>query len=338
MPEENSSPVNSKTAPDDSGIVFNIQHYTIHDGPGIRTEIFLKGCALKCKWCSNPESINVKPEVGLFNSQCIGFDKCGFCLKACPLCDQGVFFQFENRIVGIDRNTCNDCLLCVDACPADAIVAWGKEMSVKEVMSEVLDDIAFYEKSGGGVTISGGDPLIQWRFTLELLKQCKQNGIHTCLETELCCKPSILDELYPQTDLVITDIKHMNSSLHKEFTGVNNTLILKNIQKTAQVSKPLIIRIPIIPGFNDDRQNIKETAEFIDEVLNKKVLQVQLLPYRPLGLEKYESLGLEYPLKNLTSYDIQEQKKEMDFLVDLMRSFGIPAVSGSGEKIVNGPS
>jgi pyruvate formate lyase activating enzyme len=182
------------------------------------------------------------------------------------------------------------------------------------------------------VTISGGDPLIQWPFALEILKKCRRHGIHTCLETELHARPAIMDTLYPFTDMIITDIKHMNPEKHREYTGTDNTLILSNIRKTVDMKKPLIIRVPVIPGHNDDVENIGETARFIAETLGNAVLQVQLLPYRPLGLEKYDSLNIPYPLASLKP-DVKEQKDHLDRLVSLMQIFGVPAVAGSSEKI-----
>ena len=315
------------------GVVFNIQHFTIHDGPGIRTEIFLKGCALNCKWCSNPESIRAGLELGVFPDRCIGIPACGYCLAACPLCNQGVFFRSNDRIAGIDPDICTGCRQCADHCPADAIVVWGREMSVDEVMTEILADKAFYDKSGGGVTLSGGDPLIQWPFALEILKQCREHGIHTCLETELLCRPAVLDALYPYTDLLITDIKQMDPEKHRAYTGADNTLILQNIKKTVEMAKPLIIRIPVIPGHSNDPENIDRIAAFIAQDLDNQVLQVQLLPYRPLGLEKYASLNRPYPLEGLETPDIKAQKEELDHLVERLRRKGIPAVAGSSEKV-----
>ena len=315
------------------GYVFNIQKYTIHDGPGIRTEIFLKGCPLKCKWCSNPESMGIHPEVGVYSSRCIGIDKCGCCLKVCPELSKGTLFAAGNHIFGINRNVCLGCLKCADACPSNALMVWGKSLTVESVMKTILSDSEFYEKSGGGVTISGGEPLVQWGFTFELLKECRKNNIHTCLESSLHVRPEILEQSYPVTDMIITDIKHMNSEKHREYSGVGNELILNNITKTVEANKQLIIRIPVIPGHNNSEENIKTTARFISDRLGNRVTQVQLLPFRQLGVEKYESLGMQYGMNGFQAPPREVWEQNILFLVDVMKSYGIPAVAGSSNKL-----
>ena len=315
------------------GYVFNIQKYTIHDGPGIRTEIFLKGCPLKCKWCSNPESMGIHPEVGVYSSRCIGIDKCGCCLKVCPELNKGTLVAEGNHISGINRNVCLGCLKCADACPSNALMVWGKSLTVESVMKTILSDSEFYEKSGGGVTISGGEPLVQWGFTFELLKECRKNNIHTCLESSLHVRPEILEQSYPVTDMIFTDIKHMNSEKHREYSGVGNELILNNITKTVEANKQLIIRIPVIPGHNNSEENIKATARFISDRLGNRVTQVQLLPFRQLGVEKYGSLGMHYGMNGFPTPPREVWEQNILFLVDVMKSYGIPAVAGSSNKL-----
>ena len=315
------------------GYVFNIQKYTIHDGPGIRTEIFLKGCPLKCKWCSNPESMGIHPEVGVYSSRCIGIDKCGCCLKVCPELNKGTLVAEGNHISGINRNVCLGCLKCADACPSNALMVWGKSLTVESIMKTILSDSEFYENSGGGVTISGGEPLVQWGFTFELLKECRKNNIHTCLESSLHVRPEILEQSYPVTDMIITDIKHMNSEKHREYSGVGNELILNNITKTVEANKQLIIRIPVIPGHNNSEENIKATARFISDRLGNRVTQVQLLPFRQLGVEKYGSLGMHYGMNGFPTPPREVWEQNILFLVDVMKSYGIPAVAGSSNKL-----
>lgn len=311
------------------GIITNIQHFTIHDGPGIRTEVFFKGCPLRCKWCSNPEGLNPARQVGVFASRCIGLDKCGCCINACGKKTQASLFFRENMVAGINRDICTGCLKCADACPANALVVWGEQKSVDEIMLEVLADKDFYEKSGGGITVSGGEALRQWEFVMNVFKECRDHGIHTCLESALHSNPLSLDVVYPFTDLVISDIKVMDEAAHRKYTGAGNQRILKNIKKTVDMGMPLILRIPVVPDVNDNEENIRETAEFIINELGNKVQQVQLLAYRQLGIEKYETLGMEYPMAGRKLPERKVRDRAILDLVKLMTSYGVPAVAGA---------
>lgn len=315
-----------------TGVVFNIQQFTVHDGPGIRTEIFLKGCHLRCKWCSNPESFEVKSQVGVYPNSCIGISKCGKCLEACPKVKQGALVIEGDRIASINRDICNDCKKCQTVCPSAALKLWGKEMTVAQVMQRILDDKSFYDKSGGGVTVSGGESLYQWRFTREILKECREQGVHTCVETALCVKQDILEKILPYTDMIITDIKHMNTHVHKQYTDVGNELILSNIKWTVESGVPVVLRVPIIPDINDSEAHITQIADFITNELGNKVKQVQFLRFRRLGEEKYASLGIPY---NMTDINPDREKFETHIkkLVEIMSSRGIPAFAGTTHKI-----
>lgn len=319
------------------GVVFDIQRYTIHDGPGIRTEVFLKGCPLRCLWCSNPEGISPNLELGVYPEKCLGIDKC-IGISGQPKCIEACLKMFEKKGVtntkppliiedGIvakkDRNRCINCLECVKVCPSGALVTFGKVMTVEEVMNELKRDKPFYDSSGGGVTFSGGDPLVQHHFVLELLKESKRCGFHTCLETEAYAKWKIFEKIMPYVDMFLVDIKHMDSDKHKEYTGVGNELILENIKKLATSGIPIIVRTPIVPGYTDSEENIDATAKFISQ-LGSAVKQYQLLPYFSLMRQKYEALGLEYKLPKYGP-----SKEDLERLLAIAKSHNIPAVIGA---------
>lgn len=310
--------------------VTNVQRFTIHDGPGIRTELFLKGCSLRCEWCSNPETYERYPQVGVDSKKCIC---CGYCMEACAKHGRNALRIIDNKIGAIDRDLCDNCLLCEDECMSGALSIWGKKMTVEEGMKVIRRDRNFYEKSGGGVTLSGGEALLQWQFCRDLLKCCKEEGIHTCVETALHVNPKAIDEVAPYVDLFITDIKQMDSDIHKKYTGVGNKLILSNIKKIVEMEKPLIIRMPIIPGFNDNDEYIEAASAFILNELGNKPEQIQLLPYRPLGVEKAKTLGLPLQMKDMKIEDRESFSLQIREYVKRMNDKGIPATAGSREKI-----
>lgn len=311
------------------GIVFNIQRFTLHDGPGIRTELFLKGCPLRCDWCGNPESLKGSIELGVFNSKCLSLNKCGSCKESCP--DKSKLQFTHNKLSSIDSSKCKDCFICEKNCPSNAIRTWGKSMSVDECMNEILKDKGYYDRSGGGVTISGGEPLLQSDFVSLLLKKCKENSIHTCCESSLYSEWEDIEKILPFTDLIISDIKHIDTDIHKKYTGVNNYKILENLKKITSEKKELILRIPVIPGVNDDFKNIEKTADFIINELNRQIKCLQLLSFMRLGEEKYQSLGLPYKMKNL-NFDRIEFQKHINKIADYFNSRGINCLVGTKEK------
>lgn len=317
----------------EKGNLLGIQGFDVHDGPGIRTKVLFKGCPLKCLWCCNPEGRKNQLEIGVFSERCIGVDKCGWCLPVCTQYREPVLIVENCKVVGIDRQNCLTCFNCAEACPSGALKIFGKEMTVEEVMEEVLGDVDFYQNSGGGVTLSGGEPLVQWKFVLELLKECKKNDVHTCVETGMHCRKNVLDKILPYTDLIITDIKHMDSTQHKKLTGVNNRLILKNIIRTVERAVSLVIRIPIIPGCNNSEENIRATAEFIVNALDNLPRQVQLLPYRRWKRDRYRALDIENPIDNIELPEKLDYMGNVAHLVEVMKYYGVPAVAGTTHKI-----
>jgi len=272
------------------GKIFNIQRFSIHDGPGIRTIVFMKGCPLRCLWCSNPESQKLNDEIVYLKSSC---RKC----KNCELvCKRKAIAVEENR-VAINRKICNNCGECIQVCPNRALKKIGEEYTVEEVINEIEKDRAFYVRSGGGVTFSGGEPFFQPSFLLSLLRKCHLNGFHTCVETSGYQQWEIIRELLGEIDLVLYDIKEIDTQKHIKFTGVDNKLITENAKKIANYGVPLVIRIPIIPNLNVDSDSISRFGQFIKELKNIK--GIVLVPYHKYGVSKYESLGRNYSLKDI---------------------------------------
>ena len=313
----------------DTGTVFNIQRFTIHDGPGMRTELFLKGCPLRCRWCSNPESHKAYVEPGVYKSKCISPKKCGLCQKVCP--EEGALVFYRGRLTAIDREKCTNCMECAAVCPADAIKQWGREMTVDECMKAIMKDVDFYQRSGGGVTVSGGEPLLQSDFVAELFKRCHQEGIHTCCESTFHIGWDKVEKVLPYTDLFISDIKHMDNDVHREYTGSGNGLLLENLAKLAERSCEMILRIPVIPGINDDTDNVEATADFIIERLGNSVRTLQLLSFMRLGEEKYASLGMPYEMKEL-KFNRRSLQKRVREMADYFNGRGIHCLVGTKER------
>jgi pyruvate formate lyase activating enzyme len=290
--------------------------------------VFLKGCPLRCFWCHNPEGLKRQPEVQFYSSRCIG---CGECVRACAHAGQELVKDGSGALQRIyHRERCIVCGECVEVCYAEGLQLTGKEASVDEVVEEVLRDRPFYETSGGGVTLSGGEPLLQVEFARAILAECKAQGLHTAIETTTFCPWEALEAIRPVTDLWMVDLKHLDPQQHKAATGVSNERILANVRRLAEFAAPIIFRVPVVPTVNDTPEAIQAIAGFVSELAARRGgpgagpgISLELLPFHRLAGEKYRSLGLEYRAGSLEA----PGKESMAALAQAAAEFGIPVKS-----------
>ena len=277
-----------------SGLVFNIQKYSLHDGPGIRTTVFMKGCPLSCHWCSNPESQTPTVELACNPDRCLTLSKCTRCVQVCP---SGAISHGDDGRIKIDRELCQTCLSCSQACPAMALYPYGETRSVEDVLKVVEQDSIFYSRSGGGMTLSGGEPLAQPEFALALLREARHRRIKTSIETCGHAPYQMIQAACGLIDTLLFDIKCMDPERHKAHTGVSNHTILDNFRRICDAFPQLsiIVRTPLIPGFNDNEGDIEAILKFIPDIPN---VTYELLPYHRFGNRKYTYLGRECPMSD----------------------------------------
>jgi pyruvate formate lyase activating enzyme len=270
-------------------LIFDIERYAIHDGPGIRTTVFFKGCPLSCWWCHNPEGISGLKDLMYFEYKCI---RCKTCVRACPI----NVVTFEGERINVNRSSCVKCGKCAEDCPTGALKLVGREISVEELMKEIERDVLLYDLSGGGVTFSGGEPLCQPIFLEESLKQCKMRNIHTALDTSGYTSPNVWESIIGHVDLFLYDLKLLDDEEHQKYTGVSNKRIKKNLITLVQKGrgKDVILRFPVIPGITDTEKNINDLLRFVSHL--KGVNEIDILPYHDIS-EKYDRLGMEYKMR-----------------------------------------
>jgi pyruvate formate lyase activating enzyme len=301
-----------------SGLIFDIERFATKDGPGIRTVVFLKGCPLRCQWCQNPESQLSRVEVIYDAGKCAD---CRRCIEHCP--NHAIRIDSYFGLLS-DPEICEGCGLCTETCYYNARKLVGHAYSVPELIHEVCKDKSYYENSGGGVTFSGGEPLRQSDFLLHACRACRQEQIHTAIETCGNVAWQVFNNLIDELDLIFYDLKHIDPDLHKQHTGVTNELILANLKKLSAAFSPLIVRIPVIPGFNDSLNTQKDMFHFLKNELTR-VEAVELLPFHRLGTSKYKGLGRRYKMENIHSL----KKQDLIPLVTLGREMGLPVRVGA---------
>ncbi|MBN2397686.1 MAG: glycyl-radical enzyme activating protein [Deltaproteobacteria bacterium] len=291
------------------GLVFNIQRFSVHDGPGIRTTVFMKGCPLNCSWCSNPESQAFGPQLMVRDIMCRG---CGACAAVCP---QGTIRISAKGVREIDWERCDQCLVCVDACVYGALHRCGEYREVREVLEEVLRDRPFYRNSGGGVTVSGGEPLSQSEFVVRLLKACREEGLHTAIDTTGHAPWPKIREAVSCADLILWDVKHLDPGEHERTTGVDNRLILENLERAAGLTR-IWLRVPLIAGFNDSVEHIGSVAALARKIGAEKV---SLLSYHEGGRSKSRQIGVRYQFPDAQA----PAEKQVDLLRGIIEKEGL---------------
>lgn len=300
----------------ESGLIFDIKRYSISDGPGIRVTVFFKGCNLNCAWCHNPEGISHKKQKLYSANRCIG---CSTCVE---VCEHDACSLTENGII-TDRDKCVVCGRCAEVCPTTATEISGKLETTDSILKMILEETVFMDSSEGGVTFSGGEPLLQHRFLFELLDECGKKGIHRAVDTAGLIKTELILEAAKRTDLFLYDLKMINSEEHKKWTGVPNELILYNLKKLSEIGAEINIRIPLVYGVNDNYKNIEESARFINSLAGNKK-KINLLPYHNIAQQKYIKLGLEFNQDNLE----EPSKESIPELLSIFQSFGLDATVG----------
>ncbi|GAB4525507.1 MAG: glycyl-radical enzyme activating protein [Anaerolineae bacterium] len=299
------------------GLIFDIQRFSVHDGPGIRTTVFFKGCSLRCFWCHNPEGLRAQREIRFVPDRCI---VCGACVTVCP---EGAHVLAQGRHIYY-RERCRQCGQCVETCYAEALQQVGRLATVEEVVQDILSDRAFYDTSGGGVTLSGGEPVLQPEFAAAILARCREERIHTAIETAGHYPWEQLARLLPLLDLVIMDLKHIDPGKHRWATGASNERILANARLLAQSGANVLFRVPVIPTVNDTPEEIGAIAAFVRDLSGERrngasapgPIPLELLPFHRLAASKYRSLGMRYEADELTSIP----RERLDALAEAARS------------------
>ncbi len=298
------------------GNIIDIRRFTIHDGHGIRSTVFFKGCPLRCEWCQNPEGIGKEIELWYFESKCI---QCHSCLNVCQ--NNALSSQTGHPHIVIDKEKCTNMGQCVEVCPTGALCFDGKTITHEEVVEELLKDLPFYQQSGGGITLSGGEPLYQPELALEILKLCKEHNLHTAVETCLYYKKKTLQLVLDYVDLFYVDIKLYDDSEHKKYTGAGNEIIKDNFKFLASTDKEIIVRIPMIPGITANKENIGRIAEFVWDT--NKNIPIELMNYNPLAQNKYVLMGKDNPaIKDMKPLE----ESELDEFYDLLQVVGIKVI------------